>query len=63
MVDKGRQAKGAQHPKARLSSHHVEVIRKMATWRVLPQSVIASLFGVCTATVHHIHKRRNWRVG
>ena len=61
MTTKGRQSKGDRHPHARLTAHHAEVIRKLTDWRVLPQTAIAELFGVCGATVNHIHTRRLWR--
>ena len=51
---------GAKHPAAKLTEADVRAIRK-ALSEGQKQIVLALNYGVCKATIEHIHTRRTWK--
>jgi HNH endonuclease len=62
-VKRGRAASmpGESNPFSKLTDQKVEVIRKLATWRVLSQQMIGFMFGVSQSTVSAIKVGEKWR--
>lgn len=63
MRRKGRdnRPRGERHSKARLTAHHVEVIKKLYNWGCLDGTQIAVLFGVGYSTIYAVLKNRSWK--
>ena len=58
-VNRGRQPRGEQHSRARLTERQVIAIRRRLGLET--HAVLAAEYGVCIATIGHIASGRNWR--
>jgi hypothetical protein len=58
--EKGRQARGSRHGRARLNESDVLGIFKMVKYRYFEQREVAKHFGVSTALINRILKGEKW---
>ena len=57
----GRRPRGSVHASSLLSEFDVRMIIYMERTKEFTQREIAKIYNVCTGTINHIIKKRNWR--